>query len=313
MTFVQARNYTRGRTAKVRLIVVHTMESAEQAGTARSVAAWFASPAAPQASAHYCVDAAEVVQCVRDDDTAWHAPGANHDGIGVEHAGCAAQTAAQWDDAYSRSVLATSARLTAALCHAHRIPVRHLSDEQLAAGAAGFIGHVQASRVYRRSDHTDPGEHFPWAAYIALVERELARLQAPVKVVRRPVATVGRGGVVAAVVGVALAVTAHPAASTTTSPRPAVTVTARASSTPRPVPSSTPTVRPAVVLRRVLQAGEHGADVAAVQARLRIPVTRVFDARTVATVRAAQSHRRLRVDGRVGRPLAVALGFRWAG
>jgi hypothetical protein len=50
--FVQARNYTRGRSNPIDVIVVHTMESPEKPDTAESVAAWFAGSTAPQASAH---------------------------------------------------------------------------------------------------------------------------------------------------------------------------------------------------------------------------------------------------------------------
>ena len=80
--FVQARNYTRGRSNPIDVIVIHTMESPEKPDTAESVAAWFAAATAPQASAHYCIDANSIVECVRDTDVAWHAPGANHNGLG---------------------------------------------------------------------------------------------------------------------------------------------------------------------------------------------------------------------------------------
>src|SRR3982750_3889302 len=90
--FVQARNFTRGRSNHIDVLVIHTMESPEKPDTAESVANWFAGSTAPQASAHYCIDANSVVQCVQDGDVAWHAPGANHNGIGFEHAGRAAQT-----------------------------------------------------------------------------------------------------------------------------------------------------------------------------------------------------------------------------
>ena len=40
--FVQARNYTRGRSNPIDVIVIHTMESPEKPDTAESVANWFA-------------------------------------------------------------------------------------------------------------------------------------------------------------------------------------------------------------------------------------------------------------------------------
>ena len=91
MKFVQARNYTRGRSNAIDVLVIHTMESPEKPDTAESVANWFGGATAPEASAHYCIDSDSIVQCVHDEDVAWHAPGANHNGLGFEHAGRAAQ------------------------------------------------------------------------------------------------------------------------------------------------------------------------------------------------------------------------------
>lgn len=172
MLFMEAVNYHEGRLRPIRLIVVHTTEAPEVKGSARGTAKYFAGQpkgGARSSSAHFCIDAAEVVQCVRVEDTAWAAPGANADGIQLEHAGVAAQTGQQWDDDYSDGVLARSAALAATLARAYKIPIRHLTDKELADGRPGFVGHDQVSRVYRKSDHTDPGTHFPWGRYMQLV------------------------------------------------------------------------------------------------------------------------------------------------
>jgi N-acetyl-anhydromuramyl-L-alanine amidase AmpD len=71
--FVESPNVTKTAGRKIDLIVIHTMEMDEKGETAEQCARWFANPAA-QASAHYCVDADSIVQCVRDQDVAWHAP-----------------------------------------------------------------------------------------------------------------------------------------------------------------------------------------------------------------------------------------------
>ena len=113
--FVESPNMTRTGGRRIDLIVIHTMESAEKGNSAEQCALWFRNPAA-KASAHYCVDADSIVQCVRDQDVAWHAPGANHDGIGVEHAGRAKQTGRDWSDPYSAAMLERSAALVADLC-----------------------------------------------------------------------------------------------------------------------------------------------------------------------------------------------------
>jgi N-acetyl-anhydromuramyl-L-alanine amidase AmpD len=173
MQFVQARNFTRGRSNPIDLIVIHTMESPENADTAETVAAWFAGPSAPQASAHYCVDADSIVGCVHDGDVAWHAPGANHNGIGIEHAGRAAQGNAEWSDDYSQQMLELSAELVARKCAKYDIPVVWLHAAELRAGKRGITGHAQVSEAFKRSDHTDPGKAFPVQAYLGRVRAHL--------------------------------------------------------------------------------------------------------------------------------------------
>jgi N-acetyl-anhydromuramyl-L-alanine amidase AmpD len=171
--FVQARNFTRGRSNAIDVLVIHTMESPEKPDTAESVANWFAGSTAPQASAHYCIDDNSVVQCVKDEDVAWHAPGANHNGLGFEHAGRAAQVKHDWSDEYSTSMLERSAQLVAEKAKEHQIPVMWLQPADLRAGKRGITGHVQVSDAFKRSDHRDPGTSFPVEAYLALVRKHM--------------------------------------------------------------------------------------------------------------------------------------------
>jgi len=35
----------------------------------------------------------------------------------------------------------------------------------------GFAGHRDVSEAFRKSDHSDPGEHFPWGWYLTRVRR----------------------------------------------------------------------------------------------------------------------------------------------
>jgi N-acetyl-anhydromuramyl-L-alanine amidase AmpD len=172
--FVKARNFTHGRSNAIDVLVIHTMESPEKPDTAESVANWFAGTTAPQASAHYCIDADSTVQCVRDEDVAWHAPGANHNGLGFEHAGRAAQTHADWSDAYSTAMLERSAQLVAQKCVEHHIPAVWLRPADLCAGKRGITGHVDVSNAFKRSDHHDPGTAFPIEAYLARVREHMA-------------------------------------------------------------------------------------------------------------------------------------------
>lgn len=171
--FIQARNYTPGRTDAIDVIVIHAMEAPDKPDTAENVARWFAGPSAPRASAHYCIDADSIVQCVRDGDVAWHAPGCNHDGLGFEHAGYSSQTPADWSDAYNTTMLERSASLAAEKCREYRIPAEWLSVADLQAGRRGLTSHNNVSLAFRRSDHTDPGPGFPVERYLALVGQRL--------------------------------------------------------------------------------------------------------------------------------------------
>lgn len=170
--FVQAKNYYPGRQKPIRVIVIHTAEIAEVNNAAENLAAWAAGPNAPMASWHFAIDADSVVQCVREEDTAFAAPGANSDGVQCELAGRAGQGAAGWADAYSQAVLHRAARLVADLCRRHGLPVVKVDAAGLLRGERGIVGHADVTLAYRQSTHTDPGASFPWEAFIRLVSSE---------------------------------------------------------------------------------------------------------------------------------------------
>jgi N-acetyl-anhydromuramyl-L-alanine amidase AmpD len=167
---IQARYFTPAQRKFIDWIVIHTMEAPKTIGRARQVANWFASENSPSASPHYCVDNAEVIQCVADHDVAWHAPGANSTGIGIEHAGYASQTDADWQDAYNTAMLSGSAKLVAGLCRTYSIPAVWLSPDDLIHHKRGICGHVDVTMALDGGKgHTDPGAHFPKDRFIALV------------------------------------------------------------------------------------------------------------------------------------------------
>lgn len=178
MQSIPAANFTKGRIKAIRLLVVHDMEAPEGPLTAENVARFFANPST-KASAHVCIDNNSAVRCVADGDTAWHAPGANADGLGGEFAGYARQTAKDWDDDYSRQVLEQAAIVYAAWAVKYSIPVVHLSVADILAGKKGFAGHRDITAAYHKSDHQDPGTEFPWAKFLALVKAHT--VGAPVK------------------------------------------------------------------------------------------------------------------------------------
>lgn len=164
----QARHYRKGRRGRVRLIVVHVAVSPEGTRTAEALADYFATTDR-KASAHFNCDSNSWTCSVHPDDTAFGAGGVNHDGIHIEHAGQAGQTREQWLDEYGVAMLGdVSAPLVRRVADEYGVPLVHLTDAQLAAGASGFVGHDQAVRVYG-GDHWDPGPHFPWDRYMEWV------------------------------------------------------------------------------------------------------------------------------------------------
>ena len=166
--FVESPNVTRRTGRTIDVVVIHTMEIAERPDAAEICARWFAS-AASEVSAHYCVDAGTVIQCVRERDIGWHARGGNTASIGDELAGFARQSEREWDDAYSRALLDRAATLVADICRRRRIPVRWLLADDLLAGRRGLTGHVEVSRAYGLSDHWDPGPGFPVERFVDAV------------------------------------------------------------------------------------------------------------------------------------------------
>lgn len=164
----EARNYTKvsGKRA-IDLIVIHDMEWPERPTTAEDCARMFATTTR-SASAHYNVDNNSIVQGVRDNDVAWAAPGANHNGIQIEQAGHASQSEAEWLDAYGRQMIfGQVAPLVEMLSDKHKIPMIYRNHVQIAAGLRGITTHWDVTKAWGRTDHTDPGRNYPMAEMIA--------------------------------------------------------------------------------------------------------------------------------------------------
>jgi N-acetyl-anhydromuramyl-L-alanine amidase AmpD len=169
--FVQARNYHAGRLRPIRCVVLHTAEIAEVGNAAENLAAWAAGPNAPMASWHFCLDDNSTIQCVREEDTAFAAPGLNSDGIQIELGGRASQTVTDWADPYSQAVLARASRLVADLCRRHSLPVAFVDAAGLLRGESGITTHAECTKAYHRSTHTDPGRGFDVIGFLERVRR----------------------------------------------------------------------------------------------------------------------------------------------
>ena len=195
--FVESPHINRTGGRQIDLIVIHTMEMDEKGETAENCAQWFRNPGA-KVSAHYCVDANSIVQCVKDENVAWAAPGANSDGIQIEHAGRAKQTGRDWSDDYSNAMLDRSAQLAADLCLKYKIPVTWLYAADLVAGRRGITTHDAVSKAFKRGSHWDPGTGFPVERYLGLIRAKLGT-KAPAPDVKQvkdapPLLTIGSEG-----------------------------------------------------------------------------------------------------------------------
>lgn len=187
-SFRQAKYYTAvtGTPRTIRRIVIHDMEAPEKGSTAEAIANYFATitdttrDGKPvKKSAHFCIDNDSVVQCVRLEDVANAAPGANSDGIQLELAGYGNQNRASWLDDYSRAVIDNAARVAAWCCLECDIPpVRLQTAELLDKSKKGIVSHAQVSAAFKLSDHTDPGPDFPWDLFFERLRFHVAALEA---------------------------------------------------------------------------------------------------------------------------------------
>lgn len=158
--------------ALIRVIVIHDAEGSN----AKNVASWGAS-GQRNASWHYVVDDTHLIQQVPDSKIAWTAPGANRDGLNIEICGFARWSRLQWFR--RQATLKRAAWQVARWCVEHNIPARWLTDAQLRNRASeGLTTHAQCSRVFRGSNHTDPGPNFPRGYFLWLVKRRIKWLKA---------------------------------------------------------------------------------------------------------------------------------------
>lgn len=92
-----------------------------------------------------------VVNCAPPTKITWHVENRNTGSVGIEQAGYARYTLAEW---YKRErELDSTARIIAALAHAWNIPLE-LDDDH------GIATHAMESRHYGGS-HSDPGKDYP--------------------------------------------------------------------------------------------------------------------------------------------------------
>lgn len=171
--FIAARWH--GGPQRPHLIVMHSTVSPCRDGQARATAKYFAR-IETKASAHYCVDPAEVVQCVGDHTIAYHC-GHNSNSIGVEMCEYPSRiNLARWLTRPHRRMKARAVRLVARLCLAYDIPPYYVDAAGLRAGKRGVTTHAQMTAAFRQSTHWDPGS-WPRVRFMRAVRAEIAKMK----------------------------------------------------------------------------------------------------------------------------------------
>lgn len=160
-------------------IVIHSTVGPTKVGSARGVAAYFKTTVTRPSSAHYVVDAGEVVQVTFDSVEAYHAPPNLHS-LGVEMCDFPddrlPRGLERWKDADHRSLLRRVIALTAELCLAYSVPAEFLTVSDLLAGKRGITTHNNVSHAFHESTHWDPGA-WPQVEFMTRLQKRVTRLK----------------------------------------------------------------------------------------------------------------------------------------
>ena len=141
--FDQSPNYTKGRKEKIKHIIIHAMS-----GSFVGSKAWFKNPKS-KVSAHYLVSQkGDVLQMVKDTDTAWHCYGVNSKSIGIELEDGKPGACLKDDKWITQVMLEKAAMLTAELTIKYNISVDNV------------LGHNEPwiQKINPSYAHYDPGK-----------------------------------------------------------------------------------------------------------------------------------------------------------
>lgn len=151
----------------INYIVIHDAEGS----SAKGVAAYGASTDRV-VSWHVTCDDDILIRCLPDLTIAWAAPPCNTNGLQIELCGYAGWSRLKWY--VHQATLKRAAWQVADWSRKYSIPARWLTDDELRRGNKdGIVTHGQVSRVFGKSDHTDPGSGFPASYFMRLVNRRL--------------------------------------------------------------------------------------------------------------------------------------------
>lgn len=164
-----------GTNKPIRRIVIHATAGAEPGvkGAAKGTVSY--SKSTTRASSfHYVADAAGSLQYVYDSLVAYH-DGTNTHSLGYELC-CSLSNEGKghWARPDHQAMLKVAAADIAGLCLAYSIPVRRLTPTEIREDKMGLCGHVDMRDAYpSHTTHWDPGPHFPWDDFLALIRDEV--------------------------------------------------------------------------------------------------------------------------------------------
>lgn len=175
--FLQARYFTiASQQRAIDLVVIHCAEVLPRSGGAEWLARYCANNDRV-ASWHYAVDDVLITQSVKEEDVAYHAPGANRSGIGIELATIGMPTGAHWADPYHQKMLALTEFLVAGICARRKIDPYFVDAAGIREGRRGITTHAEVSLAHPdragKPPHMDPGPFFPMEAFLDRIKTRL--------------------------------------------------------------------------------------------------------------------------------------------
>jgi hypothetical protein len=155
-----------GGSQAVRYGVLHDAETPLANGYALSISRMF-STTGTEKSAHFMVGPEAAYQLRDTSLLAWHCGNGNRYSIGVEQAGYAAFSRAQWLTAEGMAQINRLAALMRDIKNVHGIGTYFMSDAQLLQAyhgqiVGGWATHDQCRRVLGGTSHTDPMPNYPF-------------------------------------------------------------------------------------------------------------------------------------------------------
>ena len=166
---LRAKNDSGPRVAsQLKWIVLHSTEG----GNAEGVAAMNARGGNSET---IVVDDQECWRMLPDLVIPWAAPGANTNGLHIEHCGFARWSRVNW--LMHEPELRRSAFKAARWAHKYGIPLRWVGKYGLRLGRKGVTTHADVTKAFPGGSHTDPGPGFPKDKWMLWAKQYLNQLE----------------------------------------------------------------------------------------------------------------------------------------